>query len=281
MPNRIVRDSLLDSPRWHALSSDGVRLLFVELLLLADDYGLTPVYPLFLARRTASARRATDPAITKMVSELADADLIRVYQAKGQAYAYIPRFGNWPRAKKTKWPMPPDELGGREIKDLQQKRTAGAEQPQSDGRASAPETETETETGTGTENTHSSASGRGVRVPNCPHRKILALYREKLPTRPQPRPELWEGSKGASALRERWDWLLRAERGEGERAGERYATTEAEGLAWFGRFFDAVAASDFLCGRAGTWGGADLGWLVKKANFDKVVQGNYTNRENA
>jgi hypothetical protein len=60
VPNRIVRDAILDSPRYHGLSSDTARLLFFELLLLADDYGLTPAYPLFLSRRTAAARRATD-----------------------------------------------------------------------------------------------------------------------------------------------------------------------------------------------------------------------------
>ncbi len=113
-----------------------------------------------------------------------------------------------------------------------------------------------------------------VGVPPCPHRRLLALFKAKVPELPQPRAELWEGSQGAEAMRNRWTWLLTAVR-EG---GERYATTAAQGIEWFGAFFDNVASSDFLSGRSGKWTGCDLAWLMKRANFEKVVQGNY-NRE--
>jgi uncharacterized protein YdaU (DUF1376 family) len=113
-------------------------------------------------------------------------------------------------------------------------------------------------------------------IPNCPHLKLIDLYGKNLPELPQPKPELWDG-KNASAMRQRWKWLLTATR----RSGERYATTELEALDWFDRFFAYVAKSDFLTGRNGRWQNCDLGWLMNQTNFAKVVQGNYENREAA
>lgn len=113
-------------------------------------------------------------------------------------------------------------------------------------------------------------------IPNCPHLRLIDLYGKHLPELPQPKPELWDG-KNAAAMRQRWKWLLTATR----RNGERYATTEAEALDWFDRFFGYVAKSDFLTGRNGRWQNCDLGWLMNQGNFAKVVQGNYENREAA
>lgn len=111
--------------------------------------------------------------------------------------------------------------------------------------------------------------------PNCPHVEIIDLYAKHLPNLPQPKVELWDGT-GATNLRERWRWLLTAKK----KSGERYATDTTEGLAWFDRFFAYVAESDFLTGRDSKWS-CDLLWLVKAANFTKVVQGNYENQKAA
>lgn len=67
---------------------------------------------------------------------------------------------------------------------------------------------------------------------------------------------------------------------KGKRKGERMATTEAEGVDWFGRFFDYVSHSDHLMGRNGKWA-SDLIWLVNKSNFEKVIQGSYENQKAA
>lgn len=112
--------------------------------------------------------------------------------------------------------------------------------------------------------------------PPCPHLKLIELYGKHLPELPQPKPELWDG-KNAQAMKARWRWLLTATK----RSGQRYATTEAEGLDWFDRFFRYVAKSDFLTGRNGRWMNCDLGWLMNQTNFAKVVQGNYENRDTA
>jgi len=113
-------------------------------------------------------------------------------------------------------------------------------------------------------------------IPACPHLKLIDLFGKHLPELPQPKLELWDG-KNAAAMRARWKWLLAATK----RSGERYASNEAEALDWFDRFFGYVAKSDFLTGRNGRWMNCDLGWLMNQANFAKVVQGNYENREAA
>lgn len=113
-------------------------------------------------------------------------------------------------------------------------------------------------------------------LPACPHLELLDIFAEKLPELPQPKPELWEGAR-AKALAARWKWCLTAKK----RSGERYATTKAEALDFFERYFGYVAKSDFLTGRDGRWSGCDLAWLVKADNFAKVLQGNYENRQEA
>lgn len=73
-------------------------------------------------------------------------------------------------------------------------------------------------------------------------------------------------------MRERWQWVLEATREN----GERYATTKQEAIEWFGRFFKVVADSEFLTGRNGAWKKCNLGWLMVKDNFAKVVDGHYS-----
>lgn len=112
--------------------------------------------------------------------------------------------------------------------------------------------------------------------PTCPQIRLLDLFAERLGDLPQPKPELWTKGKSAAALQARWKWLMSAKR----RNGERYAVTTEDGVSWFGRFFDFVASSDFLMGRTAAAFRCSLGWLVKAENFEKVVQGNYVNKEN-
>ena len=143
MPNRIIRDGVLDSERYHNLPSDSARLLFMELLLLADDYGLVPLGHIFLIRKTTVMAGKTPEAMAQILSSLADQDLLRPFESDGSRFGYIPRFRNYPRAAKPKWPIP-EGPSGNEIRELQQKRLASAKHL----RTNAPETETETETET-------------------------------------------------------------------------------------------------------------------------------------
>jgi len=111
--------------------------------------------------------------------------------------------------------------------------------------------------------------------PPCPVQQLVALFVARCTSLPKPRIELWKESQGAEAMRQRWKWLLSPE--TVRENGERYATSAAEAIEWFGLFFEKVEESDFLTGRAGR-GKFDLAWLMKRENFMKVVQGNYENR---
>lgn len=44
--------------------------------------------------------------------------------------------------------------------------------------------------------------------------------------------------------------------------------------------FELAEQSDFLTGRSGKWGGANIDWLMKEANIAKVLDGNYKNDTN-
>lgn len=112
-------------------------------------------------------------------------------------------------------------------------------------------------------------------VPPCPFDPLIDLYEAALPVLPTVRRSLFAKGANGKALRARWRWVMTAKHERGERKGERIATTVDEGKAWFGRYFDYVAESDFLSGRSGKFQACDLGWLVAAANFEKVLSGKY------
>lgn len=92
----------------------------------------------------------------------------------------------------------------------------------------------------------------------CPHRKIIDLYHSECPELPQVR--VWnESSKRDLKIRWRED-------------------PDRQDLGWWRVFFrDKVAASDFLAGKVNDFQ-ANLGWIVKSANFAKILNGQYQNR---
>lgn len=115
-------------------------------------------------------------------------------------------------------------------------------------------------------------------IPPCPLAELANVYREILPELPQPRMSLFADSKNADELRKRWRWVLTAKHESGPRTGQPLAATQADGVAWFRRFFGYVAQCDFLTGSNPRGWTADLGWLVKKDNFSKVLQGSFINK---
>ena len=121
---------------------------------------------------------------------------------------------------------------------------------------------------------HTSATA----LPDCPHELLIKSYAKHLPSLALPRISLWRSGKNAPALKSRWRWVMTEKYESGKRAGERMATNESEALAWFDRFFEYVANSDFLTGKTGNFT-CNLGWLVNQTNFEKVLSGNYENKK--
>lgn len=110
--------------------------------------------------------------------------------------------------------------------------------------------------------------GGAANVPNCPHEKLVELYHEVLPTCTLV--VEWNDERQAIA-RARWRQKATAKPG--------YRTVE-DGLAYWRRYFEYVARSKFLTGKAEPTPGrkpfvATLEWLLRPKNFAKVVEGNY------
>lgn len=98
-------------------------------------------------------------------------------------------------------------------------------------------------------------------VDSCPHQAIIDLYHQICPFGSQIRE--WTPAR-QQMLRTRWR----------EKA-------QRQNLDWWQRFFEYVAGSDFLAGRATTPGRKPfqlgLDWLLKSENFVKVIEGKYEN----
>ena len=106
--------------------------------------------------------------------------------------------------------------------------------------------------------------------PPCPHQEIISIYHEVLPERPAVMVKRWHGNPSAANLKARWEELL-DEWGEDE---------YLHSLEWWRDFFGSVRDNDWRMGRD-KWKGVDLHWLLKRSNFDKVVEDWHNKREAA
>ena len=93
------------------------------------------------------------------------------------------------------------------------------------------------------------------KIPSCPHEKIIDLYHRVLPELQGVNKALWKGSKRQKDLADRW------KQNEEFRSGE-----------FWDWFFKNVRTSDHHMGGSERGWKADLGWLVKKENFIKLVE---------
>ena len=258
MPNRILREGILTSPRMARLGGWADEVFYRRLMSVVDDFGRYYADPGLLraACYPRQLNKVSDSDIGKWLTACVTAALVRVYPASdGESYLQLLDFKQQVRTKTSRFPDPPSTCA------------ADATHASSDGEA-----DEHLDVFVDVDVKEANASSSTAGPPTCPHLRILELFGQHCPTLPQSRPELWDGTK-ADNLRARWKWLFTAKR----RDGTRYATTTEEALDWLGRFFAHVEASDFLSGRTGAWTKCSLDWLVKPDNFAKVVQGNYSN----
>jgi hypothetical protein len=112
-------------------------------------------------------------------------------------------------------------------------------------------------------------------TPACPFDALVDAYESALPDLPGVTRSLFRDGVSGAATAKRWAWVLTATHEKGSKKGQRLAVTQQDGIDWFTRFFVYAAGSDFLTGTNGKFPGCSLGWLVTKANFEKVLAGNY------
>jgi hypothetical protein len=126
MPDRVIRDELLQSPRFLALKDNADRLAYIALLLSADDLGNFDADLFRLMRLWRDFGISTRELAAKTLAELADTDLVRVYSVDGRQYVHLPRYRQRLRYTVGKFPRPPAEVDTCKISMLQEKRQTAA-----------------------------------------------------------------------------------------------------------------------------------------------------------
>lgn len=117
MPNRVIRETVVDSESLSRCSVDA-RLLFVHLVLRADDYGRLDGRPLVLLGKVAATVPTWDGRrFLELLVELATCDgergPIQMYEVEGRPYIAIRSWeaqrGKSRRARMSRYPAPPVE----------------------------------------------------------------------------------------------------------------------------------------------------------------------------
>ena len=107
MPDRIIRDEILQSERYWSCSTEAQRL-FIHLVLVVDDAARFSGKNFTIRAACFPARPIEPDDLERWISELTDADLIRLYQIEGQRYIFIPRTRQRKRyVASSKYPPPP------------------------------------------------------------------------------------------------------------------------------------------------------------------------------
>lgn len=122
------------------------------------------------------------------------------------------------------------------------------------------ERQTDDQPTTTTNNDNNDNNEINIRQPRanlCPHEDIVNLYHEILPE--LSKVKVWS-SKRQSYLRTVWN-----------------GNESRQNLDYWKRFFNYVKQSNFLMGRSNDFK-ADLEWLVKPANFIKIIEKKYENK---
>lgn len=108
MPNRVIREGLLDSEKYWCCPIEA-RELYRHIQLLADDLGCFSLAPVLIRRRCFNAAPPQN-VIDSLIQSLWDADLIRIYEVNGTRYGFITKFNQRLRRMYLRHPKPPEEI---------------------------------------------------------------------------------------------------------------------------------------------------------------------------
>lgn len=108
MPDRLVRDELLTSERYWSVSPEA-RNLFLSFVLSADDTARCPASN-FVIRTKFMAGTVSPERAEKLLAELQDIDLVRVYEHDAARFVFIPRFRQRLRYINSAYPEPPSGI---------------------------------------------------------------------------------------------------------------------------------------------------------------------------
>lgn len=109
MPNRILREGIVTSPRLVLLSWPA-EVFYRRLMSVVDDFGRYHAHLMLLraACYPMQLDKVSDSDVGKWLGETRKAALVRVYEIAGAAYLELLDFRQQVRAKKSKFPDPPE-----------------------------------------------------------------------------------------------------------------------------------------------------------------------------
>jgi len=110
VPNRIIRESICNSPSLEQLSP-GAEVLFYRLLTRADDFGLFEADPLVVLGGCFPLRigKLKPREVAAWLAELDGAEIVLHYRTNGRTYGQFINFNKYNRlrSKNPKHPLPP------------------------------------------------------------------------------------------------------------------------------------------------------------------------------
>lgn len=117
MPNRILKESICSSDTIDGLSWFE-EVLFYRLMVKCDDYGRFDGRPAIIKNLLFPLKEnLTIKAVSAAINTLANAGLVALYEFEGKPFLYLPTWNEHQsiRAKKSKYPSPPDSMKSSEI----------------------------------------------------------------------------------------------------------------------------------------------------------------------
>jgi hypothetical protein len=245
--------------------STNARLTFIGLWNFSDDRGVHPAKPRTLKAEVFPMDDFSADQVAGWMQELVDAGLVAVFTADdGQDYWSVTGWAQHQKIDRPsfKHPEPPCFSG-----PVRRELAEASLKPRDRTSSATPRIGVEGSGKEGSGDTSPSSNAGKPASPPFPAEAIRQLYGEILPELPGIK--RWDRQRQAPC-RSRWDEMVK----------ERGWTTQAEGLAWFRRFFEVVARSDFLMRRTPPSPGheswrCDIDHLMSRKGFTGVIEGKY------
>lgn len=110
MPSRIIKQSICTSESMASLSWFE-QILFIRLIVSADDYGRYDGRPAIIKGSLFPLEDVTEKAIRAALQTLSTSGMVKLYTIGGRSTLELVnwRKHNVPRAKESKYPAPPDD----------------------------------------------------------------------------------------------------------------------------------------------------------------------------
>ena len=118
MPNRILKESICTSENIDQLSP-WAEIAFYRLMVNCDDYGRMDARTKILKARLFPLKDSSESDVQSWLKEIADADLITLYQHDGKPYLQMKTWDRHQqvRAKRSKYPSPDESTYNQMISD--------------------------------------------------------------------------------------------------------------------------------------------------------------------